>query len=408
MRGAAGDVVEHHGHAGRLDDLTEVCEHARLAGLVVVGRHEQQPVGAELLGLAGQLDGVRGGVGADAGDDRGPVADGVLDGAEQVAVLGHRGGRRLAGRAGDHDTVVAVVDEVGGDARGAVEVDRAVVVERARHRGQHPTERGSGRWGARGWRHVVRLSPSPYNSSSARPDQFALFPSAAAPDGPTIEVPSGATACEIRLSRSTVTPCDTLPRVARLSRANRPPAVRRVRRGGPAAVRHGHRCGRPRLGSRHALTGAAADPLRGRAEDSCPLAHPDAHPDAHAEPRRRPWSARRAPTPRTTATPTAFPRPPTATRRPSAPPAWATTAASTRASAPPGSPTASASATASPSPTGTPAATGVTPSTGRTWPSRWRSSPTSRRAPARSRGSSAATSPTSSRSTTTAASCSRR
>ena len=79
-----------------------------------------------------------------------PVADGVLDGAQQLAVLGHRGGRRLAGRAGDHDTVVAVVDEVGGDPRRAVEVDRAVVVERARHRGQHPTERGSGRRGARG------------------------------------------------------------------------------------------------------------------------------------------------------------------------------------------------------------------------------------------------------------------
>ena len=70
--GASGDVVEHDRHVGALDDAAEVVEHAGLAGLVVVGRDEQQPVGAELLGLAGQLDGVGGGVGADAGDHRRP------------------------------------------------------------------------------------------------------------------------------------------------------------------------------------------------------------------------------------------------------------------------------------------------------------------------------------------------
>ena len=72
----------------------------------------------------------------------GAVADRVLDGAQDLAVLGDRGGRALAGRAADHDAVVAVVDEVGGDPRGAVEVDRAVVVERGGHRRQHPAERG--------------------------------------------------------------------------------------------------------------------------------------------------------------------------------------------------------------------------------------------------------------------------
>ena len=101
------------GRAGRLDDLLEVVEDAGLAGLVVVRRDEQQRVGAELLGLLGELDAVGGGVGADAGDDRGPVADRVLDRAQDLAVLGARvRGRALPRRAADHDAVVAVVDEV--------------------------------------------------------------------------------------------------------------------------------------------------------------------------------------------------------------------------------------------------------------------------------------------------------
>ena len=110
--GAAGDVVEHDRYVGGLDDRAEVVEHAGLAGLVVVGRDQQQPVGADLLGLLGQLDRVGGGVGADAGDDRGAVADGVLDRGQDLAVLGDARGGRLARRAGDDDAVVAVLDEV--------------------------------------------------------------------------------------------------------------------------------------------------------------------------------------------------------------------------------------------------------------------------------------------------------
>ena len=49
--GAPRDVVQHHRAAGRRDDLLEVVEDAGLAGLVVVGRDEQQRVDAELLGL---------------------------------------------------------------------------------------------------------------------------------------------------------------------------------------------------------------------------------------------------------------------------------------------------------------------------------------------------------------------
>ena len=134
--GAARDVVEHDRYAGRLGDGPEVVEHAGLAGLVVVRRHEQQPVGADLLGLLGELERVGGRVGADTGDHAGPVAHGVLDRGQDLAVLGDGGRRRLPRRTGDHDAVVPVVDQVGRDARGAVEVDRPVVLERRRHRGQ--------------------------------------------------------------------------------------------------------------------------------------------------------------------------------------------------------------------------------------------------------------------------------
>ena len=61
-----------------------------------------------------------------------------------LAVLLDGGGRRLAGRAGDDEAVVAVVDEVRRDRGGGVEVDRAVVVERRHHRGEHPAEGAAG------------------------------------------------------------------------------------------------------------------------------------------------------------------------------------------------------------------------------------------------------------------------
>ena len=90
---------------------------ALLRRLVVVRRHDEQAVGAGLLGRRGQLDGVGGVVGADAGDDPGPVADRLEDGAQQVVLLARAGGGRLPGRAADDQAVAAVVDEVGGQAR---------------------------------------------------------------------------------------------------------------------------------------------------------------------------------------------------------------------------------------------------------------------------------------------------
>ena len=82
--GAARDVVEHHRQAARRGDRLEVRGHAGRRGLVVVGRHEQHAVGADLLGLRGELDGVRGVVGADARDDLHPVAHRLDDGPQDL------------------------------------------------------------------------------------------------------------------------------------------------------------------------------------------------------------------------------------------------------------------------------------------------------------------------------------
>ncbi len=89
---AAGDVVEHDGQAGGVGDGREVPVQALLRGLVVVRRDDQEAVGADALGLAGQLDAVVGVVGSDAGDDVGAVADGLQDGSYEVRFLRVTGG----------------------------------------------------------------------------------------------------------------------------------------------------------------------------------------------------------------------------------------------------------------------------------------------------------------------------
>jgi dihydrofolate reductase len=113
-----------------------------LGRLVVVGGHHEHAVGAELLGLHGELDGVGGVVGPDPGHHGGAVPDRLDDRAQQPTVLLGAGRRRLAGRPGDDHAVVAVGDEVLRDPGGTVEVDRPVVVERGDHRRQHAAERG--------------------------------------------------------------------------------------------------------------------------------------------------------------------------------------------------------------------------------------------------------------------------
>ena len=140
--GAARDVVEHHRQVDRVGGGLEVPHQGLLRRLVVVRRHQQQAVRAGLLGAAGQLDGVMGVVGARARDHPGPVPDRLDDGADQALLLVVAGRGRLTGRPADHQAVVAVVDQVGGDPLGRVEVEPAVGAERGDHRGEDAAERG--------------------------------------------------------------------------------------------------------------------------------------------------------------------------------------------------------------------------------------------------------------------------
>ena len=83
-------------------------------------------MGADVARLAGEVDRVRGVVGAGPGDHRRLVADLVEDSVEEAHLLVVGQGRRLASGAGDHEAVAAVVDQAAGQAAGRVEVDRAV------------------------------------------------------------------------------------------------------------------------------------------------------------------------------------------------------------------------------------------------------------------------------------------
>ena len=106
--GAAGDVVEDHRQVGRVGDHAEVREDAGLRRLVVVRRDDHDAVGAGLLAVLVQLDGVRGLVGPAAGDDLGAAVGDLLGDLDELDLLGVGEGAGLAGRAGDDDAVGAV------------------------------------------------------------------------------------------------------------------------------------------------------------------------------------------------------------------------------------------------------------------------------------------------------------
>ena len=103
-------------------------------GLVVVGRDDQRRVGASLGGTAGQLDRVRGVVGAGAADQQHLVADLLAHRPQQDQRLLVGQGRRLAGRAGDHQAVRAVLEQVGRQLQRCGLVDGTALIERRRHR----------------------------------------------------------------------------------------------------------------------------------------------------------------------------------------------------------------------------------------------------------------------------------
>ena len=91
--GAAGDVVKDAGDVDRVRRLGEVAVHALGIGLVVIGRDEQQRVGAHVLILDALFDLGGSAVGTAAHDDGHPAAY-HLDG------VGHHGGVLLVGHGG--------------------------------------------------------------------------------------------------------------------------------------------------------------------------------------------------------------------------------------------------------------------------------------------------------------------
>src|SRR5215218_2043796 len=137
--GPAGDVVEHAGQPGGAGDGREMGHKAALGRLVVVRGDQQQRPGPGLLGQVGELDRLGGGVGRGAAHH--PVAAGDLDdrGPQAGLLVGGQGGR-LAGGAGHDQGVGAVVEQVAGQALGAVDVQVAVRAERGGHGGEHTTK----------------------------------------------------------------------------------------------------------------------------------------------------------------------------------------------------------------------------------------------------------------------------
>ena len=141
---APGDVVEHDRLVGRRRNGLNVSSHAGRIRLVVVGRHDQHRVGAGPVGLARQVHGMAGVVGAAAADQRNALPDLGSDGSQQRDLLTVVERGRLPGAAGDHEAVGPVLEQVDRQPAGRGEVHVAIPVERGRHGGQVAAELNHG------------------------------------------------------------------------------------------------------------------------------------------------------------------------------------------------------------------------------------------------------------------------
>ncbi len=130
-------LVRHGGD--RLDVLDDPARRR----LVVVRRHDEEAVDAELVRLLRQVDGVARVIGPGSGDDGRPVADGVQCGLVEREALVVGECRRLAGRPRDDEPVGAVVDEVGRQLAELRDADGAVGVERRHAGGQDLAQHAS-------------------------------------------------------------------------------------------------------------------------------------------------------------------------------------------------------------------------------------------------------------------------
>ncbi len=107
---AAGDVVDDDRDADRVVDRLEMGVHAVLGRLVVIGRDDQDRVGADPLGMLGEPDRLGGAVRAGAGDDRDPALDLVDRDLDDPLMFLMAQGRALARGPDRHDTVAAILD----------------------------------------------------------------------------------------------------------------------------------------------------------------------------------------------------------------------------------------------------------------------------------------------------------
>ena len=136
------DVVDDHRPVRDRRDRLEVPHDPPRRWLRVVRGDDEEAVRAELVGPRGQVDGVRGRVGAGAGDHRGSVTH-LVHGRRverEALVVGQR--RRLAGRAGDDEAVGAVRDQVARECAEAVESHAAVGPEGRDDRRQQLAQHG--------------------------------------------------------------------------------------------------------------------------------------------------------------------------------------------------------------------------------------------------------------------------
>ena len=141
VRGRASrDVVDERGFVGRPRHRLVVALEPEAAGLVVVGRHRQHGVSAELGGALGQEDGMARVVGARSRHDRGarrPLGDREPD-ESQLLLIGQR--RGLARRARHDEAVRAVIGEVAHQRHERLLVDPPLLVEGRDDRRQDAAE----------------------------------------------------------------------------------------------------------------------------------------------------------------------------------------------------------------------------------------------------------------------------
>ncbi|MCY1238009.1 hypothetical protein D9M72_507270 [compost metagenome] len=104
------DVIDDDRKGDCRIDRTEMLIDAFLCRLVVVGRNDQQRIGAGRLRVTAKVDRLFGAVRASSGDDRNAPFCNVHGHFDQPLVFGMRKGRALAGRPAGHYAVAAFRD----------------------------------------------------------------------------------------------------------------------------------------------------------------------------------------------------------------------------------------------------------------------------------------------------------